>query len=182
MKIYQIAAMSENQVIGKDGSIPWHLSEDLRRFKEITIGHPVIMGRNTFESLPKPLFRRLNIVLTSSPIEREHFKIEEESSIISMGNRAEGAICSSIPSALNLCKKNGFNEVYIIGGESVYRQTLSITDEIRLTIVHREIEEGDSFYPDLEKENWDISFIEPHGEFSFVDYVPTRRITKSDSL
>jgi dihydrofolate reductase len=176
MKIYQIVAMSENHVIGQDGGIPWNIPRDMKRFKEITMGHPVIMGRKTFDSLPSPLSRRLNIVLTSQDeLEKDEFKIFKSDNIKSGGANARITLSSGITDAINVCGEKNFDEVFVIGGESVYNETLPISDEVRMTIVHEEYE-GDTFYPDLdENEDWEANWIEPHDGFSFIDYVRTNR-------
>lgn len=174
MKIYHVAAISENHVIGSKGKIPWQIREDLQRFREITMGHPIIMGRKTFESmLPyAPLKGRFNIILS-----RRHEEILYEGKPVI--KRADGvmtvnegttlALVTSLDEAFDLCKHR--HEVYIIGGQRVYEDTLDIADEIRLTIVHREVYEGDAFYPPLDPEIWKPSYTEPHEKYSFVDYV-----------
>lgn len=174
MKVYHIAAMSENRVIGRRGKIPWRIREDLSRFKEITLGHPIIMGRLTFESMMPymPLKGRRNIVLTSRN------KLEHDGDVVLDKNdrvrtfeapNTELVLANTIGEAFELCE--GANEVYVIGGGYVYLQTLDYADELRLTIVHREVEGGDAFYPEIDEDEWIPSFIEPHGEYSYVDYV-----------
>ena len=136
MRVSAVVAASDNNVIGKDGGLPWHVSSDLKLFKEITLGKPVIMGRRTWESLPrKPLPGRRNIVITRNP-----------------DYVAEGAeIARSVDEALALCA--GEPEVSIIGGGQVYEQAMSRTDRIYLTRIHLEVE-GDTFLPDLPAEEW----------------------------
>jgi dihydrofolate reductase len=130
MIISIIAAMAENRVIGRDGAIPWDLPEDRRRFRELTMGHPVIMGRRTFESIGHPLPGRKNIVLTNRP-----------------GFLAEGCVVvNDLPSAFEACA--GSNEVFICGGGELYRETLPLADRLFLTIIHNEAE-GDVFFPEL---------------------------------
>lgn len=155
MKIYQIVAFAENMAIGRDGTIPWCLKEDLKRFRELTLGKPLIMGRATAESLGKALPKRLNLVLSSNPD----------------WTPPEGMIkCSSFEEALTHCV--GFFEVYVIGGARVYAEAAPFTDMIRATIVHTTVEDADTFYPfDPEKEGWEIIYTEPFDTHSFVDYV-----------
>ena len=125
-----IAAMAENRVIGRDGVIPWDLPEDRRRFRELTMGHPVIMGRATFESIGHPLPGRKNIVLTNQP-----------------GFPAEGCVVvNDLPSAFAAC--DGSSEVFICGGGEIYRQTLPLADRLFLTILHMKAA-GDVFFPEL---------------------------------
>ena len=137
MKVIQIVACSENNAIGKDNQMLWRLSDDLKHFKAVTRGHCVIMGRKTFDSIGKPLSGRLNIVLTSSNSER--YK--------------NAFVSSSVNQAIQFCKDIERDKLFIIGGGQIYKQTLSITDEIILTKVKTEIE-GDTFYPELDKNDW----------------------------
>ena len=136
MRVSAVVAASDNGVIGKDGGLPWHVSSDLKLFKELTMGKPMIMGRRTWESLPKkPLPGRRNIVVTRNP--------EYE---------AEGAeVAGSVAEALALCK--GEPEVSIIGGGEVYTRALDRTDRYYLTRIHLEVE-GDTFLPELPVGEW----------------------------
>jgi dihydrofolate reductase len=129
-------AASDNNVIGKDGGLPWHVSSDLKLFKEITMGKPVIMGRRTWESLPKqPLPGRRNIVITRNP-----------------DYAADGAdVAGSIHEALAMCE--GEPEVSIIGGGQVYEQAMDRTDRIYLTRIHLTVD-GDTFLPELPENEW----------------------------
>lgn len=145
-----IVATSANRVIGRDGDMPWKLSSDLKRFKALTIGHPVIMGRKTFESIGKPLPGRLNIVVT-----RDH---DWES---------EGVLrVSSLPAAIDLGTENVRSihaqatedadpeelprEVFIIGGGEIYRQALPMVDVLYVTHIDAEIE-GDTRFPPIDE-------------------------------
>jgi dihydrofolate reductase len=136
MRVSAVVAASDNNVIGKDGGLPWHVSSDLKLFKEITLGKPVIMGRRTWESLPrKPLPGRRNIVITRNP-----------------DYVADGAeIVRSVDEALAVCA--GEPEVSIIGGGQVYEQAMSRTDRIYLTRIHLEVD-GDTLLPDLPAQEW----------------------------
>jgi dihydrofolate reductase len=116
-----IAAVSENMVIGKDNKIPWHYPEDLKHFKEMTLDSVVIMGKKTFESIGKPLPRRKNIVITSNPI-----------------NEIE--CYSSLEDALNFYQ---FNQIWLIGGRSIYEQGMEYANEIHLTRIPIYIEGDD---------------------------------------
>lgn len=174
MKIYQIAAISENNVIGKDGGIPWKIKGDLARFKHLTLGHPVIMGRKTLESMGKygPLKGRLNVVLTSKDaIFVDGLPIASKGDGVVEVNGAELILAGSLEEALEACGKA--HEVYIIGGERVYTESLPLTDVLRLTHVHLNVEGGDAFYPDLDPEEWVPSYVDihPSGTHSYVDYV-----------
>jgi len=130
-KISLIAALSENHVIGKDNQLPWHISEDLKRFREITRGHPVIMGRKTFESIGKALPNRLNIVITRD------LSLKYEDVVV----------VNSIEEAISIAEERDPDEVFIIGGAQIYDQAIKIADKLYLTLVHTEIE-GDAYFPD----------------------------------
>jgi dihydrofolate reductase len=128
MGISIIAAMSRNRVIGKDGAIPWHIPEDLRRFRELTLGHTVIMGRKTFESIGRPLDGRRNVVVTG----QNNYTREGTLVVHSLME----AIESSAPDS----------ELFICGGSEIYRQALPLCAKIYLTVVDLDIE-GDRYFP-----------------------------------
>ncbi|MFT4639744.1 MAG: dihydrofolate reductase [Verrucomicrobiales bacterium] len=131
IQLHAIVAMASNRVIGKDGDLPWHLSEDLKLFKERTLGHPIIMGRTTFESLPKqrPLPRRRNIVLSRTIAPREGLEI--------------------ITDLDQLIELGVTGDAYLIGGARVFESYLSACASIILTYVH-EPHDGDTFMPPFE--------------------------------
>ncbi len=130
MIISIIAAMAENRVIGRDNTIPWNLPGDLKRFKTITTGHPVIMGRKTFESIGKPLPGRKTLIITRKP-----------------DFSAEGCVVvHNLQEALAEC--NGADEVFICGGSEIYRAALSLASRIYLTLLHEEVE-GDTRFPEI---------------------------------
>jgi len=151
-----IVAVSENNVIGKDGDIPWHIPEDLKHFKEKTTGNAVIMGRKTFESLPedyKPLPERKNIVLTRSGLKNEYEQVEEVESLEEAYRQA-----------------GEFSEkAFIIGGASIYEQTLDQCDKLVLTRIHEEYE-GDTFFPEINKEKWIEEDRDDRENLSFIEY------------
>jgi dihydrofolate reductase len=126
-----IVATSKNKVIGNNNKLIWKLSSDLKRFKELTTGHPVVMGRKTYESIGRPLPNRRNIIITRN--------LEYE---------ADGCeIVSSLEEALLLTK----SDCFIIGGGEIYKQSLEVADKIYLTLVHKDFE-GDTKFPELGKE------------------------------
>ena len=125
MKLIIIAAIARNRVIGRDGKLPWHLSEDLKRVKRLTTGHTLLMGRKTWNSLGKPLPNRRNVVLTRHPIPGVE-------------------TYASIPAALEALK--GEEKVFVFGGAEVFRALLDKADEMYLTIVDQEVE-GDALFP-----------------------------------
>lgn len=122
-----IVAISENSVIGKNGDLPWRISEDLKWFKRITLGHTLLMGRKTWESLPGALPKRENWVLSST--------IQPSSTI---------RVFQKLQDALDAAKDR---TLFIIGGGELYRQTLPLCDELYVSEVHRSIEGGDAFFP-----------------------------------
>lgn len=130
-----IAAAAENNALGKNNELVWHLPNDFKRFKSLTTGHHIIMGRKTFESFPKPLPNRVHIVITR----QENYK-------------PEGCIVvDSIEKAIAICPENEDN--YIIGGGEIYNLALPFTDIIELTKVHHTFE-ADTFFPKLNKSEW----------------------------
>jgi dihydrofolate reductase len=147
-----IAAVAENRVIGTEGKLPWHISEDLKRFKRLTMGHTIVMGRKTYASIGRPLPGRRNVVLTSHPV--------------------PGAECHPTIDAL-LASLTAEPRVFIIGGATLYASFLDRADELYLTLVHREVP-GDAFFPPFEHllgTRFRESFREDHDGFSFVDYL-----------
>ncbi len=154
-----IVAIADNYAIGKDNLLLWHLPEDLKRFKRITEGHPVIMGKRTFYSLPKrPLPGRINIVLTDVA-----------------GEQIDGCqMAYSIDDIINQCNKN--QESFIIGGGSVYRQFFSIAQKLYITWVHANFE-ADTFFPEIDPVSWEVIETEGHKadeknkyDYTFVTY------------
>ncbi|SZD73158.1 Dihydrofolate reductase [Candidatus Ornithobacterium hominis] len=136
--IIQIAAISENNILGKDGDLIWHIPEDLKRFKKITLGNPMIMGRKTFESFPSPLPGRLHIVLSSQ----------------NQRNTENVIWVQNLEEALEIAKSKN-KDIFIIGGGKVFEQTLSITDRLEITRVH-ETFEGDAFFPEIKEKDWEL--------------------------
>jgi len=130
-----IAAVAENNALGKDNQLLWHLPADLKRFKKVTHNHIVIMGRKTFESLGKPLPNRTNIVITRN----KDFKVE-------------GCITvHSLEEALTHVKQH--EDLFILGGAEIYKQAIKIADQLDLTFVHQTFE-ADAFFPEIDKTIW----------------------------
>lgn len=129
VEIVIIAAMDQNRVIGKDNKLPWHISEDLIRFRRLTSGHPIIMGRKTYESLGKPLPKRENIVLSRQLVDVSGCMIAKT---------MEEAIAHA---------KRFDTDIFVIGGAEIYRQSLPLSDKLHLTIVEGQFE-GDVYFPD----------------------------------
>ncbi len=137
MIVSLIVAIDENWGIGKDNRLPWHIPSDLRRFQQLTMGHHIIMGRKTYESIGKNLPGRQTIVLTRNPT------IQSKECIIA----------HSMDEALNFAQKAGEKEVFIIGGGNVFEQVLPIADRIYLTIVHDTFE-VDTYFPKIKEHEW----------------------------
>jgi len=135
MTLSCIVAVSENGVIGRDNDLPWHLPADLNRFKSLTMGHPIVMGRKTYDSIGRPLPGRRSVVLTRS------------------GEYApEGVtVVGSLEEALDACE--GESEVFVIGGASLFSEALPRADRLYLTRVHADVE-GDTFFPPVDFDRW----------------------------
>lgn len=154
-----IGAAAENDAIGKDNKLIWHLSDDLKRFKSLTNGHHIIMGRKTFESFPKPLPNRTHIVITR----QSDYKVPEGVIVV-----------NSLEAAINAVKND--SQPFIIGGAEIYKQALALADKIELTRVHEDFE-GDAFFPEIDTSVWKESANTFHTkdekhvhEFSFLTY------------
>lgn len=145
MIVSAIVAMSRNGVIGKDNQIPWYLPADLKYFKKTTLGHHVIMGRKSFESIGRPLPNRTNIVITRDPF------------FVATGC----IIAHSVEEALQIAEANGEEEVFIIGGGEIYRQSWPYLDRIYLTKVETEVD-GDVFFPLIDENDWEEIASESH--------------------
>lgn len=151
MNLIIIAALTRNRVIGKDRAVPWDIPQDMRRFKRLTMGHPVLMGRGTYETLRNPLKNRRNIVLSSHPIEGVE-------------------TYPTIAEALDALKDDG--DVYVIGGGQIFAQLLTSAFELHLTIVEKKTR-GDTFFPPYEHLIGSVFRLvsrEKHKGFSFEDY------------
>jgi dihydrofolate reductase len=152
MNLIIIAALTRDRVIGKDRAVPWDIPEDMKRFKSLTTGHPVLMGRRTYESLSAPLTNRRNVVLSSHPITGVE-------------------TYSTIADALDALRNE--SDVYLIGGGQIFAQLLTSASELRLTIVERTVK-GDTFFPPYEHIVGSVFKLvskEQHEGFSFEDYV-----------
>lgn len=152
-----IAAVSENGVIGKDGDIPWYYPTDLEHFREKTTGHPVIMGSSTYRSLPedfRPLPDRTNIVLTRSGIDADEESVIEANSLDEAFREAG----------------ERYEKAFIIGGASVYEQTMREADRMIITRIHSEYK-GDTFFPNWDQKNWKEVERDEREELSFIEYV-----------
>ncbi len=159
MILSAIVAMSEDGLIGTGNNLPWHLPHDLKRFKSLTMGHPMVMGRKTYEAIGRPLPGRTSIVLTRNPEYRA----------------PEGVVVvPSLEQALNACPED--TEVFVIGGAAVYRAALPRVERLYVTLVHG-TPEGDIYFPDEDLRQWQLVQEEHHEAdethaypFSFLEY------------
>ena len=157
--IITIAAIGINNELGKDNQLIWHLPNDFKRFKALTTGHYIIMGRKTFESFPKPLPNRTHVIITR----QKNYTVEN------------CIIVDSLEKAIAACPKD--EDIFIIGGGEIYYQSIEIADKIDLTRVHTTIE-ADTFFPEIDTNTWELVFEEFHAkdekheyDFTFLTYV-----------
>ncbi len=139
MLISAIFAMSKNRVIGKDNDLPWYLSDDLKFFKKKTLGHHILMGRKSFESIGRPLPKRTNLILTRDPF-------------YAVSN---ALVTHSLEEAFSIAADNGEEELFVIGGEAVFRQALPYIDVIYMSYIDEDIE-GDTFFPEIDDDEWEL--------------------------
>lgn len=133
-----IVAMTPQRVIGHHGKLPWHLSADLRRFKRLTWGHHIIMGRKTFDSIGRLLPGRTTVIVSRQP-----------------DLNIPGAhIANSVPEAVQKCQTDP--EVFIVGGEQIYRETIPLANRIYMTVIHANIT-GDTFFPEINQKQWELA-------------------------
>lgn len=141
--ITMIAAIAENNALGKDNDLLWHLPDDFKRFKQITSGHYIIMGRKTFESFPKPLPNRTHVIITR---QKEY--------------HPEGCIVvDSIEKAIEACPKG--EDIFIIGGGEIYTLGMDFADSLEITRVHESFE-ADAFFPEIDRNKWNLISEEYH--------------------
>ncbi len=157
-----IAAASKNGAIGEGNQIPWHISSDLIRTKQITMGHPIIMGRKTHESISG--FR--NNIGWKHDEEFKHRILPGRTNIIITRNKdykVEGAIVvNSLEEAIEKAQESeGSDEIFVIGGESIYKEAFDKTDKLYLTVVDKEVK-GDAFFPEINDGDWILNFEEEH--------------------
>jgi dihydrofolate reductase len=149
-----IAAVAENNALGKENQLLWHLPDDFKRFKTLTSGHYIIMGRKTFESFPKPLPNRTHVIISRQA-----------------NYQPEGCIVvNSLEQAIEACPKT--EEVFIIGGGEIYRQSIAVADKLDLTKVHASFE-ADTYFPEVDLSQWQLVFEEHHPKDERHDYAFT---------
>jgi dihydrofolate reductase len=160
MKVSLIAALARNRVIGRDNRLPWRLPADLRRFKQLTMGHTLLVGRKTFESIGRPLPGRAMLVASR----REGYEPE--------GVR----VVRSVQEALDVAREGGETELFVAGGAEIYRQTLPVADRLHLTRIEEDVP-GDAYFPEVDETQWRLVDREDHAPteevpfaWSFQDY------------
>lgn len=165
MILSHIVAVSENNAIGVKNGLPWDIPEDLKFFKEKTLNSVIIMGRKTFESIGRPLPKRINIVISKTAAQSDF---------------PEGVqLVSSIEEGVTLAKKlgdqNNLKEIFIVGGGEIYKQSLSFVDKVYLTRIHTTVE-ADAFYPVLTPEEFEMTEARPSKDanYSYTFYEYTR--------
>ncbi|MBL0849270.1 MAG: dihydrofolate reductase [Candidatus Liberibacter ctenarytainae] len=141
-KVILIAAIARNNVIGNRENIPWKISSDLKRFKSLTWGNPIIMGYKTFQSIGKPLPGRCNILITTNKMQN-----------ISVIDRKEIAIAHSLENAFTMAVETGSEKIFVVGGGQIYAQTIDLAHQLYITHVEAEIA-GDVFFPMIDSRLW----------------------------
>ena len=141
MKKCIIVAIADNNAIGKDNALLWHISEDLKFFRSTTVGCPVIMGRKTYESIGRPLPKRLNIIVS-----RKGYDAPEGVLVV-----------DSIEKGYEVAKEQGAEKCFVIGGGQIYAQAMQIADEMVITHVHTVIEDADTYFPVIDPSVWQVA-------------------------
>ena len=156
IKLSSIVAMAENNVIGKDNDLLWHIPEDFKHFKRTTMGCPMIMGRKTYDSLPGALKGRTHIIVSRSVPENPPEKDPDGPDLLYATSLED-----AIQTAKEIAANDDAKQAFIIGGGQIYEQTLPMIDRLYLTVVHEEFE-GDTSFPALNWDEWDITGEERH--------------------
>jgi len=138
IKLISIAAIAENNAIGKNNDLVWHLPDDFKRFKSLTSGHYIILGRKTFESFPKPLPNRTHVIITR----QKNFQAQGH------------LVVNSLNEAIAAIPKNE-EKAFVIGGGEIYKQAMSRVDQLEITHVHTTVE-GDTFFPEIDTKHWKL--------------------------
>jgi len=152
-----IAAAGENNALAKDGDLPWHLPDDFKRFKKLTSGHPIIMGRKTFDGFDKPLPNRKHIIVTRD----KKYTVEFEGCVV----------VHSLEDAFALVKNQALS--FIIGGGEIYKQGEKFSNKIELTRIHHTFKGADTFFPEIDKAHWELVGEERHAQDDRHDFAFT---------
>ena len=161
MQINIIAAVSKNMAIGNENKLLYWLPNDLKRFKALTTGHTIVMGRKTFESIGRALPKRVNIVVSRG------FNTGEEV-----------AVAASLEDAFKVAEETNLEQCFVIGGGQIYSQALPLVDSLIVTHVHTVIEDADTFFPEIKEEEWELVSAEKHAkdeknpyDYTFAEYI-----------
>ena len=165
-RLSALVAMARNRVIGRNNTLPWRLLPDLKRFKALTMGHPIIMGRKTFESIGRPLPGRTRIIVTRQP----GYKVKNA---IVVNSIAEALQACSISAAEHVLESTAMDrenrENFVIGGAEIFRQTLPICDRLYITEIQRDFE-GDTLFPEFNHDEWVEVSREKHVDDNGLEY------------
>jgi dihydrofolate reductase len=160
-RITLIAAMGRNRAIGLDNGLPWHISEDLRRFRRLTMGHVLILGRKTFESIgSRPLIGRSLVVVSR----RSRRETETQK-----GVEWAGSVEEALALAKRISEAGGCDEIFVAGGAEIYRQTLPVADRLHLTLIEEDFP-GDAYFPEYDPAQWTLVEREDHGPTDDVPF------------
>ena len=161
MRIIIISAVARNGVIGRsNGEMPWHSKEEFAHFKSTTLGHPIIMGRKTFDALGKPLKGRLNIVLTKSGYDPGFDEVK---------------VLPGLKEAYDLCREKNYDTAFVIGGGQIYKQAMESADEMLISIMNFEAE-GDVYFPEIDGDVWSVESKDKRSGFEILKYVRKRNV------
>jgi dihydrofolate reductase len=168
MEIVLVAAIGANNVIGRGGGLPWHIRSDLQLFKRLTLNKPVVMGRNTYESIGKSLPNRTNIVVT------------RDLTLRAPGAQIATSVDAALGAARNDARQRGVNEIMVIGGSDIFDATIKMATRLEITHVHASPEGGDRFFPPIDPEVWREKSRQeyprgPHDDHAFTTAVYVRR-------
>jgi len=155
LPLTMVAAVSRNGVIGRDGGLPWHIPGDLAFFKRTTMGHAILMGRRTYDSVGKPLPGRRNIVVT------------RQQSLMIPGCE----IVHSLAEGIEVARAGGDPDPHVVGGSSLYTEAMPLATRLILTEVDQDISDGDTFFPDFDRAEWDEVRREAHDGYAFTELV-----------
>jgi dihydrofolate reductase len=161
MRITLIAALARNRAIGVGNRLPWHISEDLRRFRRLTTGHVLVLGRKTFESIgSRPLIGRVLVVVSR----RGRPETEAQKNV-----EWAGSVEEALARATEIAEAGGCDEVFVAGGGEIYRQTLPVADRLQLTLIEEDFP-GDAYFPDYDPAQWTLVEREDHGPTDDVPF------------
>ena len=161
-RLSALVATAQNRVIGKDNALPWRLPADLRRFKALTMGHPIIMGRKTYESIGRPLSGRINIIVTR----QNDYSVGGAIVVASLADALKRCRCGNEKAAT---QADIDDECFVIGGADIFRDALPLCDRLYITEIRRNYE-GDVYFPEFDRKEWREITREKHADESGLEY------------